>query len=82
MSIRFLARGLAQFQQIVDDAGSVEGKKQHLIVAHSAEDDSATVPLQHQQFQLPLDCHDDVEMFSMTAAPHDRDIMPKVWGVM
>ena len=69
------------FQQFVDDAGSVDGKKQDLKVAQSAKDDSATVPLQHQ-FELPVDCKDDMETFSMPASPHDRDVMPKARGVM
>ena len=75
----FPARELALFQQFVDDAGSLDGKKQDLKVAQSAKDDSATVPLQHQ-FELPVDCKDYVEMFP--ASPHDRDVMPKARGVM
>ena len=77
----FLARGLALFKQFVDDAGSVDGKKQDLKVAQSAKDDSAIVLLQHQ-FEFPVDCNDDVEMFSMPASPHDRDNMPKARGMM
>ena len=64
----------------MDNAGSVDGKKQDLKVAQPAKDDSDTVPLQHHQFELPVDCDDDVEMFP--ASPHDRDIMPKARGVM
>ena len=44
LSTCFLARGLALFQQFVDDAGSVDGKKQDLEVAHSAKVESTTVP--------------------------------------
>ena len=40
----FLARELALFQQFVEDAGSVDGKRQDFKVAQSAKDDSATVP--------------------------------------
>ena len=80
ISTCFLARELALFEQFVDDAGSVDGKKQDLEVAQSAKDDSATVPLQHHPFELPIDCKDDVEMFP--ASPHDSDVMPKARGVM
>ena len=59
----------------MDDAGTVDGKKEDLKVALSAKDDSATVPLQHHQFELPVDCKDDVEMFP--ASPDDRDVMPR-----
>ena len=55
MSTCFLARGLALFEQFVDDAGSVDGNKQDLKVAQSAKVDIATVPLQHHQFELPVD---------------------------
>ena len=55
---------------------TVDDKKQDHKVAQSAKDDSATVPLQHQ-FELPVDCSDDVEVFSMPATPHDRNVMPK-----
>ena len=79
LSTRFPARELALFQQFVDDAGSVDGKKQDRKVAQSAKDDSVTVPLKHQ-FELPVDCKDDVEMFP--PSPHDRDVMPKARGVM
>ena len=72
MSTCFLARGLALFQQFVDDAGSLHGKRQDLKVAQSVKVDSATVRLQHQ-FELPVDCNDDVEMFP--ASPQDRDVM-------
>ena len=82
MSTCFLAGRLALFQQFVDDAGSLDGKKKYLKVAQSAKDDSATGPLQHHQFEIPVDCKDDVEMFSMPASPHDRDVMPKTRGVM
>ena len=67
----FLARGLALFQQFVDDAGSLDGTKQNLKFVQSVEDDSATGPLQKHQFELPVDCNDNVEMFP--ASPHDRD---------
>ena len=77
-----LAQALALFQQFVDDAGSVAGKKQDLKVAHSAKVESATVPLQHHKFELPVDGKDDLETFSMPASPHDRDVMPKAQGVM
>ena len=80
MSIYFLARGLALFQQFVDNAGAVNGKEQDIKVAQSAKDDSATVPLQHHQFELPVDCNADMETFP--ASPHDRDIMLKARGVM
>ena len=51
------------------------------ISRRSAKDDSATVPLQHQ-FELPVDCKDDVETISKPASLHDRDVMHKVQGVM
>ena len=82
LSICFLALQLALFQQFVDDAGSLDGKMQDLKVAQSAKDDSATEPLQHHQFEILVDCKDDVEMFSMPASLHDRDVMPKIRGVM
>ena len=82
MSTCFLALELALFQQFVDDAGSLDGKKQDLKVAQSVKDDSATEPLQHHRFEIPVNCKDDVEMFSMIASPHDRDVMPKARGVM
>ena len=66
MSTCFLARGLALFEQFLDYAGSVDDKTQDLNVAQSAKVDSATVPLQHP-FELPVDCNDDVEMFSIPA---------------
>ena len=47
----FLARELALFQQFVDDAGSLDGKKQDFRVAHSGEDDGATGPLQLEDHQ-------------------------------
>ena len=75
MSTCFLARKLALFEQFVDDAGSVDSKKQDLKVAQSAKDDNATVPVQHQ-FELPVDFNDDVEMFPMPGCPHYRDVMP------
>ena len=66
----------------MDDAGSLDGKKQDVKVAQSAKDDSATGPLQDHQFEIPVDCKDDVEMFSMSASPHDMDVLPKARGVM
>ena len=78
----FLALELALFQQFVDDAGSLDGKTQGLMVAQLAKDDSATGPLQHHQFETPLDCTHDVAMYSMPASPHDRDVMHKARGVM
>ena len=71
LSTCFLARGLALFEQFMNDAGSVDGKKQDLKVAQSTKVDSATVPLQHHQCELPVDCNADMEMFSMPASPHD-----------
>ena len=53
LSTGFLALELALFQQFLDDAGSLDGKKQDLTVAQSAKDDSATGPLQHHQFEIP-----------------------------
>ena len=82
LSTCFLALELALFQQLVDDAGSLDGKKQDLEVAQSAKDYCATGPLQHHQFETPVDCKDDVEMFSRPASPHDSDVMPKTRGVM
>ena len=73
MSTCFLARDVSLFQQLVDDACSVDGMKQDLKVAQSAEDDSATVPL-HHQFEIPVGCK-DVEMYSLLASPHDRNVM-------
>ena len=81
LSTCFLALELALYQQFVDDAGSIDCKKQDLKVAQSAKDDSATGPLQHHQFEIPVDCKDDVEMFSMPASLHDKDVMHKVRGV-
>ena len=80
LSACFLARGLALFEHFMDDASSVDGQKQDLKVAQSAKVDSPFVPLQHHQFELPVDCNDDVEMFP--APPHDRDVMHKARGVM
>ena len=73
----FLARGLALFQEFVDDAGSLDSKKQDLKIAQSANVDSATVPLHHHQFELPMHGKDDMETFSMPVSPHDRDVMHK-----
>ena len=81
MSTGFLALELALFQQFVDDAGCLDGKKQDLMVAQSAKDDSATGPLQHHQFESPVDCTHDVAMYSMPASPHDRDVMHTTRGV-
>ena len=81
LSTGFLALELALFQQFLDDAGSLDGKKQDLTVAQSAKDDSATGPLQHHQFETPVDCT-HVAMYSMPASPHDRDVMHKARGVM
>ena len=80
LSTGFLALELALFQQ--DDAGSLDGKKQDLMVAQSAKDDSATGPLQHHQFETPMDCTHDVAMYSMPASSHDRDVMHKARRVM
>ena len=74
LSTGSLALELALFKQFLDDAGSLDGKKQDLRVAQSAKDDSATEPLQHHQF--------DVAMYSMPAFQHDRDVMLKARGVM
>ena len=82
LSTGFLALELALFQQFLDDAGSLDGKKQDLAVAQSAKHDSATGPLQHHQFETPVDCTHDVAMYSMPASPHDRDVMHKARGVM
>ena len=81
LSTGFLALELALFQQFLDDAGALDGKKQDLTVAQSAKDDSATGPLQHQ-FETPVDFTHDVAMYSMPASPHDRDVMHKARGVM
>ena len=81
LSTCFLSRGLAVFEQFVDDAGSVDGKKQDLKVAQSAKVDSATVPLQLHQFEPPVDCN-DMEIFSMSAPSHDRDVMRKARAVI
>ena len=62
LSTGSLALELALFQQFVDDAGSLHGKKQDLMVAQSAKDDNATGPLQHHQFETPMDCTHDVAM--------------------
>ena len=78
MSTCFLARGLALFEQLVDDASSVEDLK----AVQSPKVDSATVPLQHHQFKLPVNCNAVMEIFSIAASPHDRDVMPKSRGVM
>ena len=81
LSTCFLPRGQALLEQFVDDAGSVDGKKQDLNVAQSAKVDSATVPLK-LQFEHPVDGNDDVQMFSMPALSHDRDVMPNARGVI
>ena len=81
LSTCFLARGLALFQQFVNDAGSPDGKKHGLKVAQSMKDGSATVPWQHQ-FELPVDCKGDVERFLIPASPYDRDVIPKAREVM
>ena len=78
----FLARGLAMFEQFVDDAGSVDCQKQDLKTAQTAKVESAAVPLKHYQFELPVDCNADMEIFLMPASPHDRDIIPIALGVM
>ena len=80
LSTGFLAIELALFQQFLDDAGSLDGKTQ--AVVQSAKDDSATGPLQHHQFGIPVDCTHYVEMYSMPASPHDRNVMHKARGVM
>ena len=78
-----LARELPLFQQSVDNTGSIDGKKQYLSVAQTAKYDSAIVLIvQSHQFKLPMDCKDDVGMFSTPATLHDRDVMHKVRGVM
>ena len=82
LSMCFLARGLVLFEQFMDDANSVDGQKQDLKVAQSLKVDSATVPLQHHQFELPMDGKDDSKTYSMPVSPHDRDVMPKARGVM
>ena len=81
LSTGFLALELALFQQFLDDASSLDGKKQDVMVAQSAKDDSASGPLQHQ-FETPVDCTHDVAMYLMPASPHDRDVMHKARGVM
>ena len=82
LSTCFLTRGLALFQQFLDDAGSLDSKKPDLKVAQPANVDSATVRLQHHQFELPMDGKDDLETSSMPVSPHDRDVMHKARGVM
>ena len=68
-----LARELPLFQQLLDDAGSIDGKKQNRSVAQTAKDDNAMVLiLQNHQFKLPMDCKDDVGMCSTSATRHDR----------
>ena len=74
----FLTRGLALFQQFVDDAGFwiARGKTSRL-----PNQWKMTVPLdpcKKHQFELPVDCN-NVEMFP--SSPHDRDVMPKTRGV-
>ena len=63
LSTGFLALDLALFQQFLDDAGSLDGKKQDLMVAQSANDDSATGPLQLHQFETPVVCTHDVALY-------------------
>ena len=82
MSACFLARGLALFEQFVDDANSVDGQKQDLKAVQSPKVDSATVPLQNHQFEHPVNCNAVMEIYSIAASPHDRDVMPKSLGVM
>ena len=61
----------------VDDA-SIDGKRQNISVAQTAKDDSVTVLLKNNVFELPMDCKDDVGMYSTPATPHDKDVMHKV----
>ena len=65
LSTRFPAREIALFQLFVDDAGSVDGRRQGLKVAQSAKEDSATGHLQHHQFEIPVDCTYDVANFQL-----------------
>ena len=73
--------GLDQFQGAFLSTGFL-ALELDLMVAQSAKDDSATGPLQHHQFETPVDCTHDVAMYSMPASPHDRDVMHKARGVM
>ena len=76
------ARELGLYQQSVDNAGSIDGKKRNLSVAQAVKDYSAIELLQNHQFELPMDCEVNEGMYSTPAIPHDRDVMPKVQGVM
>ena len=68
------------FQQFVEDAGSWIARSKTSRLPQSVKKDSATGPLQKDQFELIVDCNDDVEMFP--ASSHDRDVMHKTQGVM
>ena len=78
LSTCFLSRGLALFQQFVDDAGSWIASSKTSRLPNQRK---LTVPLYpcKKQFELPVDCNDDVETFP--ASPHDKDVMPKTQGV-
>ena len=41
----------------------------------STKNDSAAVPLQRHRIELPVDFEGDVQVHSMPASPHDRDVM-------
>ena len=80
LSTGFLALGLALFQQFVDDAGSWIARSKTSRLPNQRKLTVLLDPCKKHQFELPVDCNDDVEMFP--ASPHDRDVMPKARGVM
>ena len=73
-----IARWIALVLTVSGQANLADGKKQDFIVAQPAKENSATVSFPNRKVELPVDCK-DVEMFSMPVAPHDKDIMSKVW---
>ena len=64
-----------------NDAGFIDSKKKDLIIAQSAKDDSPNTPVLNNQFELPMECGDDVEMSSLPTMSHNRDVIHKVRGV-
>ena len=70
LSTCFLARGLAPFQQFVEIASSLDGKKQDLKIAQSVKGDSATLDLQKTSVWNASGLHDDVKLFP--ASQHEE----------
>ena len=68
------------------DASSIDGKNQDFNVAQAARVDSDTVPMQNLQFELSMDCKDDVEMYTRTTtqryvtAPSGTPKISRYWN--